>query len=349
MPPPEIVNVVLVAAPEDWAERVRAVDPARLRVEPLAAADFVADAAGMYPPGWVSGATPTRAGDERDRLLRAAHVVLLGLPYPTDLYRRTGQLQWVHHPNAGTSNLWASDLWGGPVTVTSSRGSNYARPIAEWAIAAAMMFARGLHVGARGSMRKGDYAGAVTLAGKTMGIVGLGGIGSHVAALARGLGMRVLATRRSVMQRMRDVDGVDELLPAAALHQMLPRCDFVTLCVMLTGETTGLLDRAAFAAMKPGAVLVNVARGEVIDEAAMVEALDAGRLGGACLDVYAGELSGEPPPAALLADPRVVITPHVSAVSDVPGPRGIDVFIDNLGRFLAGRPLRNVIDWQRGY
>jgi phosphoglycerate dehydrogenase-like enzyme len=346
---PEKVNLVLLSGRNQWLERVRAVDPQRLNVSFLTAADFADDRTQFYPPGPLADGTPSTAPAERDRVLREAHVVLLGLPYPTDLLARTQQLQWVHHPNAGTSNLWASDLWGAAVTVTSSRGSNYAGPIAEWVIAGALMFARGLHVGARGSMDARDYTHGVTLAGKTMGIIGLGGIGRNVAALARALGMTVLATRRSAQLNDKQVEGVERVLPASALHDMLPRCDFVAVCVMLTKETTGLLDTAAFAAMKPGAIIINVARGEVIDETALAAALSDGRLGGACLDVYAGELSGAPPPTTLTHDPRVVITPHVSAVSDQPGPVGIDLFVENLRKYLDGRPLRNVIDWDRGY
>ncbi|MCZ6889805.1 MAG: NAD(P)-dependent oxidoreductase [Gammaproteobacteria bacterium] len=349
MPVPETVNVLLVSPRDDWAERVRSVDPSRLHVTTLPASDFADDEGAMYPPRWNADAAPTSNRDDRDQLLREAHVILLGLPYPIRLYSRTRDLQWVHHPNAGTSNLWESDFWGASVPVTSSRGSNYALPIAESVVAGALMLARGLHVGAQGSMRRRDYADNVTLAGKTMGIVGLGGIGGHVARLAKGFGMTILATRRSATERTRDIDGVDEVLPASELHDMLSRSDFVAICVMLTSETTGLLDSAAFAAMKPGALVINVARGEVIDEPAMIAALAAGRLGGAYLDVYAGELSGAPPPKALLADPRVVLTPHVSNVADEPGAVGIDLFLENVRNFLDGKPLRNVIDWSRGY
>ena len=161
--------------------------------------------------------------------------------------------------------------------------------------------------------------------------------------------MTVLATRRSARERQVNVEGVDEILPADQLHEMLSRSDFVAVCVMLTRETVGLLDSAAFAAMKPGAIVLNVARGEVIDEAAMVAALQAGRLGGAYLDVYTGELSGSPPPRSLTDDPRVVLTPHISGSADDPGPLGFDLFLENLRNFLGGKPLRNVIDWDRGY
>lgn len=344
----ETTNVVLIAPRADWASRVQAVDPQRLRVSVLPASAFSDEP--VYPPGWKSDTVPDSSGvPERDRLLQDAHVILLGLPYPTRLLSRTDNLRWVHHPNAGTSNLWDSDLWGTQVQMTSSRGSNYVVPIAESVVAGALALARGLHVGARGSMDRQDYSRNVTLAGKTMGVVGLGGIGTHVAQLSRGLGLRVLASRRSAVRREQDVAGVDELYPAAALHDMLAECDFVAICVMLTKETTLLLDAAAFAAMRPGAFVLNVARGEVIDEAAMIAALEDGTLGGAYLDVYAGELDGAPPRADLADHPRVVLTPHISGVADKSGAVGIDLFVENLREYLGGRPLRNVIDWDRGY
>ena len=349
MSEPTATNVLLISAQNDWLERVQAIDPERLHVTAIPASDFVRDESELWPPRWETNRPASSQPGDRDRALREAHVILLGLPFPRRLYSGTRDLRWVHHPNAGASNLWQSDFWGAPLPVTTSRGANAALPIAESAVAAALMFARGLHVGARGSMARPEYAGNVTVAGKTMGIVGLGGIGGHVARLAKGFGMKVLATRRSARERRLNVEGVDEMLLADQLHELLSRSDFVAVCVMLTKETVGLLDAAAFSAMKPGAVVLNVARGEVIDEAAMVAALEAGRLGGAYLDVYAGELSGMPPPSSLSDDPRVVLTPHISGAADEPGPRGFDLFLENLRSFLDGKPLRNVIDWDRGY
>lgn len=346
---PALVNVLLVSESEERAERVRSIDPGRLRVATAPAAALAADESELWPAGRRAAHSGISDPRESERLLREAHVLLLGLPYPTRLYSRAENVLWMHHPNAGASNLWQSDFWGAPIPVSTSRGSNAALPIAESVVAGALMFARGLHHGARGSMKRADYAGNVSVAGKMMGVVGLGGIGGHVARLSKGLGMTVLATRRSALERRFDIDGADEVLPASELHELLARSDFVAVCVMLTQETAGLIDEAAFAAMKPGAVLLNVARGEVIDEPALVRALRSGRLAGAYLDVYTGELSGMPPPRELREDPRVVLTPHISGAADDPGPLGFDLFLQNLRRFLDGEPLLNVIDWERGY
>ena len=124
--------------------------------------------------------------------------------------------------------------------------------------------------------------------------------------------------------------------------------DFVAICCPWTKETHHLIGTDAFAAMKPGTVLVNIARGEIIDEEALILALSQGKLRGFATDVYDGEFE-RPPDARLWDDERVVITPHVSAAADVSEHRGVQLFCDNLRRYLEGQPLVNVIEWQRGY
>jgi len=128
----------------------------------------------------------------------------------------------------------------------------------------------------------------------------------------------------------------------------LGESEFVAVCCPWTKETTHLFGRAAFAAMKSGTVLVNIARGEIIDEEALLQALAEGKLRGVALDVYDGEFE-RPPDSRLWDDERVVLTPHVSAVTDVSEHRGVKLFCENLTRYLEGLPLENVIDWDRGY
>jgi phosphoglycerate dehydrogenase-like enzyme len=129
---------------------------------------------------------------------------------------------------------------------------------------------------------------------------------------------------------------------------MLRESDYVAICAMWTDETERLINAQAFAAMKDGAVLINIARGEIVDEAALAAALDSGKLRGAYFDVYAGELDGRPFPPEL-ARPNVIFTPHVSGMADDPGPRGFDFFLENLDQLIAGEELQNVIEWERGY
>ena len=142
--------------------------------------------------------------------------------------------------------------------------------------------------------------------------------------------------------------GFGELGGPDDLDRYLPASDFVVVCCQWTPETNRLFDNSRFGLMKPGSVFVNVARGEIVDEDALAAALDGGHLRGAALDVYVGEFE-HPPPARLWSDPRVLITPHVSGASDEDRHGAIDLFCANLRAYLDGRPLRNVIDWERGY
>lgn len=293
------------------------------------------------------------AGPEVDAALAVADVLLVGFPVPPLDVGKAPNLVWVHHTQAGVSNLHDTDLWASGVTLTSSRGVMAAGTIAEYVVAAAAFFARGLHEGMRQK-----HAGLFTRSGydmlsfreATMGVVGLGGIGREVARQSKGLGMRVLATRRSVSAPARDADGVDLLLPADQLHRMAAESDFLAVCAQLTAETTGMIDAAVFSALKPGAVLINVARGEEVDEDALIEALINGDLRGAVLDVYDGELAGRQPRRELLELPQVLLTPHISGRGDPSNwEPNRQLFADNLRRFLRGEPLLNVVDRNRGY
>src|SRR6267154_911283 len=142
--------------------------------------------------------------------------------------------------------------------------------------------------------------------------------------------------------------GFSELGGAGDLDRFLPDSDFVVICCQWTRETTRLFDKDRFAAMKAGGVLINVARGEIVDEEALADALQRDHVRGAALDVYVGEFE-HTPTSRLWSDPRVLITPHISSASDQDRHGAIDLFCDNLRVYLEGGPLRNVIDWERGY
>ena len=142
--------------------------------------------------------------------------------------------------------------------------------------------------------------------------------------------------------------GFARLESAGRLLELLAESEFIAVCCPWTKETTHLIGQAAFAAMKPGTVLVNISRGEIIDEAALLEALGAGKLRGVAMDVYDGEFEGPPDPR-LWENERVLITPHVSAATDVSEHGGMDLFCENLALYLEGAPLKNLIDWERGY
>ena len=291
----------------------------------------------------------TRA--ERDRLLAEAEVILGGWPFPLDLRARAPKLRWFHQRPAGASNLRLGDLWGSDVAVTTSRGAGNTLAIAEYAIAGILHFAKALDRAtsdrASGAFDHRAYR-PVLLAGKTLCVVGAGGIGRDVGRLGAALGMRVIGTRRRVDPDAPPPEGFALLGEAADLDGFLAESDFVAICCQWTAETTNLFDARRLAAMKPQAVLVNVARGEIVDEAALAEALARGHLRGVVLDVYVGEFE-RPPPEELWRDPRVLITPHVSSLSDRNRHGAIALFCENLRAYLDGTPLQNVIDWQRGY
>jgi glyoxylate/hydroxypyruvate reductase A len=184
------------------------------------------------------------------------------------------------------------------------------------------------------------------LHGKTACIVGAGGIGAEAGRLCAALGMRVVGTRRHKPADL--APGFSEIGAAGDLDRFLPVADVVVICCQWTPETDRLFNAGRFAAMKPGSILVNIARGEIVDEDALADALARDHLRGAALDVYVGEFERNPP-ARLWSDPRVMITPHTSGQSDEDRHGGIDLFCENLRAWIDGSPMRNVIDWARGY
>jgi phosphoglycerate dehydrogenase-like enzyme len=289
--------------------------------------------------------------EERDKLLAEAEIILGGFPFPLDLRARSPRLKWFHQRPAGASNLLRGDLWGSDVIVTTSRGVGSTLAMAEYAIAGILYFAkdlpRAIDGPAAGSFDHRAYR-PLLLEGKTACVVGAGGIGLEVGRLCGALGMHVVGTRRTPEPAAPLPAGFHEIAAAGELDRLLPASDFVAICCPWTAETHHLFDQRRFALVKPGAVLVNLARGEIVDEAALVEALDQNRLRGVVLDVYEGEFE-QPPPARLWHDPRVLLTPHVSGHTDEDRHGAIRLFCDNLRAYLAGRPLVNVIDWQRGY
>ena len=334
----------------------------RRRIEAVDAAIRLTDAGGWYDgeiretwPAFTAArylpakATGSGSRAERDRLLAEAEVILGGWPFPRDLRARAPKLKWFHQRPAGASNLMLGDLWGSDVLATTSRGAGNTLAMAEYALAGILHFAKGLDRAAidrdAGQFNHRAYR-PLLLEGKTACIVGAGGIGLEVGRLCAAVGMRVIGTRRRpdavLPPGFADIGGPSDL------DRFLADSDFVAICCQWTPETDRLFNSQRFAAMKAGSVLVNVARGEIIDEAALVEALQGDRLRGVVLDVYVGEFE-HTPMQRLWSDPRVMITPHISNVSDRDRHGAIEVFCENLRAYLDGRPLRNLIDWQRGY
>jgi phosphoglycerate dehydrogenase-like enzyme len=344
---------LLRVSPDDRA-RIEAVDPTVRLIDANGWFD------GEYRETWPAfnsernlppGATGRGTREERDRMLAEADIVLGGWPFPLDLRARAPRLKWFHQRPAGASNLLRGDLWGSDVTVTTSRGSANGLAIAEYAVAGMSHIAKGLHRAAvdraAGTLRAREYR-PLLLDGKTACVVGAGGIGLAVGRLCAALGMRVVGTRRRPPLDPVLPPGFSEIGGAGDLDRLLPASDVVVICCHWTPETNRMFNPDRFAAMKAGSILVNIARGEIVDEDALADALARDHLRGAALDVYTGEFE-HVPMARLWSDPRVLITPHISGVSDEDRHGGVALFLDNLAAWLTGRPLRNVIDWDRGY
>jgi phosphoglycerate dehydrogenase-like enzyme len=237
------------------------------------------------------------------------------------------------------------------VTVTTASGI-HAVPISEYVIGAMLAFAKGFP---RAMRAQGERAWRPywpeELEQKTVGILGMGAIGARVALLCKALGMRVLAMRRSAEHRMTGEGtgdpAVDEMLPPSELAYLLSESDYVVAAVPLTTETRGMIGEEQLRAMRPSAVIINIARGAIIDEQALVRALREGWIAGAALDVFQPEPL--PPESELWGLENVILTPHISGGTPRYMERAVELFCENLRRYLASEPLRNVVDPARGY
>jgi phosphoglycerate dehydrogenase-like enzyme len=262
---------------------------------------------------------------------------------------RAPELVWVQCPSAGVEWLVGIEGMADDRIVLTNMRAVHGPAIADHAMAMLLTLTRNMREhGKNQSLEEWSQAEAATrpvaLAERTMLVVGIGGIGGEIAKRAHGFGMRVIATRRTDAPAPEFVERVGK---PGDLMAMLPEADVVAVCVPLTAETEGMLGKGAFAAMKAGSYLINVARGRVVDTAALVEALETGHLAGACLDVTDPEPL--PPGHALWRMANVVITPHVSSDAAETDERRWALLKENIRRFGAGEPLLNVVDKAAGY
>jgi len=257
---------------------------------------------------------------------------------------RARRLRWVHQSGAGVENL-TDDVAGTGIVVTNSHV--HAEPISEHIFALVLAHTRRLreifsHQERREWMARGLLYGQL-IAGRTMGVLGLGTIGRAVAARATAFGMRVWGVRRTPGP----VPGVERVVPPSDLDQVLRVADVLVVTLPLTRETRGLLGARELALLPAGAFVVNAGRGGLIDEAALLEALREGRLGGAGLDVFVEEPL--PPTSPLWTAPHVIVSPHRSGSFPEYWDRVIALFCDNLARYLTAQPLQSVVDVTLGY
>jgi phosphoglycerate dehydrogenase-like enzyme len=250
--------------------------------------------------------------------------------------REAANLRWLHTFSAGVDHPWFQALLARGVRLTTSSGA-HAVPIAQTVALYLLALSRGLPAWADAQRRRAwEPHEIVDLQGLVLGVVGLGPIGLEVARLGAALGMRVVGARRTPRG-----DEPCETWPLARLDELVGLADALVLALPLAEETRHLLDARRLALVKPGAWLVNVGRGGLVEEPALVEALRAGRLGGAGLDVF--ETEPLPPESPLWTLPNVIVTPHNSGDTKENWPRACEIFADNLGRFARGEPLRNEV------
>jgi phosphoglycerate dehydrogenase-like enzyme len=254
--------------------------------------------------------------------------------------------KWIHSLWTGVDNVLCPEIMASPLPLTNGRGV-FRRPLAEWTIGAMLYFAYNMRRMVR-QQQAAVWEAFTTdeIQGKTLGIVGYGAIGSTAAELARPFGMRIAALRRRA--ELFDKDPlVDESFAPANLNQMLAASDYVLLAAPLTDETRGMIGAPQIAAMKSTAVLINVGRGAVVDELALIQALETGIIRGAALDVFAVE----PLPAGhpFYKMENVLLSPHTADHVRDFIHLAVDCFLENLRRFRADEPLLNLVDKHAGY
>jgi D-2-hydroxyacid dehydrogenase (NADP+) len=291
-------------------------------------------------------------GEDFARALPDADVVVTG-GLTDDELARAGRLRWFSSVAAGLDGIVTPALLARGVAITNASGV-HGPNIAEHVLAMMLMFTRGLPKLFRAQLAR-RWERSLTsrsqafgeLTGKTLLIVGLGRIGEAIAARARPFGVRVVALKQDPSARHDAGVAVDELLGMDALDDALGRADHVCLTVPLTPATQHLMDAGRIARLRADAYLYNISRGTVIDEAALVDALRAGKIAGAGLDVF--EEEPLPDTSPLWDLDNVILTPHVAGVTPLYYQRTAALFADNLERFLAGHPLANRFDPARGY
>ena len=277
--------------------------------------------------------------------------VFAGFHFPRAHFAAARRLRWIHSASAGIEANLFPELVASDVILTNSAGL-HAVSIPEHVLGQMLVLARNFHEALRLQARaEWNRFGVISfgaticeLHGANLAILGAGAIGTNLARRAAALGMHVRVMRRDAA---RPVDGAEAVVPPAALHELLAWADWVVCALPLTAETRNIIGAEALKVMRSSAFLINVGRGEHIDEAALIQALRSGAIAGAALDAFNQEPL--PPDHPFWSLPNLVLTPHVSGYTPQYFQKMLALFEDNLDRFVHGRPLRNVVDKQLGY
>jgi len=283
--------------------------------------------------------------DEKELLKLVEDVqVLFAGRFTREMFFAAKQLKWIQYFGAGVDHFLFPELVESSIILTSSSGV-HSTPVSEHVLGLMLSFTRGLHLLMRNQLKKKwEKVPVNELCGKTVSVVGLGNVGREVARKAKCLGMTVIAARRKASIKP---DYVDELLPPESLQELFTRSDFIVLTVPLTAETEGLVGEAQLRSMKKTSYLINVSRGKIVQEDALVRALEMERIAGAGLDVF--EEEPLPNGSKLWNMKNVIITPHMAGSTPYYWERTTSIFCENLKRFVRNEPMINVVDKQIGY
>ena len=337
--------LVAIHMDESQLREITAVDP-RLRVN-YVAHEFSALTGraplGLRSPDEASPLDRTTAETRLAPLLQEAESLYTAW-VPPDLIKRSPKLRWVHLFSHGIDHI-RGDILEKDVIVTTGQGT-HAAVLAEHVMTLVLMLAKQ----APRFIRQQDECQwkrfyITELSRSTLGLVGFGSIGKRVAQYAKSFGMRVIATRRTFTEE--SPLEIDELVPQDRLEYLLKESDFVVLALPLTSATRNLIGEKELRMMKPSAFLINISRGSLVDEPALIRALQEKRLAGAGLDAF--QVEPLPTESPLWHMDGVIITPHIGALSPYFMENANRLFMENLRRYLTGKPLLNVFDRERGY
>ncbi len=270
--------------------------------------------------------------------------IMVGWNIPREAVQRASRLKWIHSTAAGVDQLLYPEIRERGIILTASMGIHH--QLVEHIFAFLLALERRLHVAMRLQLqRKWDRTNTVgdELSDKTLGILGLGTIGQQLVRKAQAFDMRVIGTKRTPTS----IPGVDRVLPPDGLPQVMRESDAVVVALPLTPQTRGLIGERELQMMKPTAWFINVGRGPIVHETALIQALRARRIAGAALDVFEHEPLRSDSPLYELEN--VILTPHVSGASPRYMDRAVPLFCENLARYLRGAPLQNLVDPERGY
>ena len=330
----DVVRVVLTTPLEESnLQKIRAVG-ARLKVDQLSPLILAERKGDLSKKG------------ELDGLFREAEVVYGWIHhFPKNLLSRSPRLKWIQTMSAGVDRL-PEDIMKSPVRIANASGL-HGTPMAEVVLQMMLMFAKDAPscFQMKGKKEWKRYT-PMLLRGQTAGVLGLGAVGKEIARLCQACGMAVLGIRRSSREG-EAYSNVDRVYSREQLSQFLAASDFVIIAMPLTRETKGMIGEKELRSMKPTAYLINVARGAIVDEAALIRALEEKWIAGAGLDVFVDEPL--PPESRFYELPNVIFSPHISGEMPDYERRATEVFCENLQRYLQGEPFRHEVDKLKGY